>query len=55
MILNAEDGHRYLLLGGDRSLISAGKRLQVIGRPQPGLMTTCQEGTPFKVSQVRAI
>lgn len=55
MVLRAEDGNEYLLLGGDRSVISAGKRLEVVGRSQPGLMTTCQQGIPFKVSQARPI
>ena len=43
----------YLLLGGDREMIAKGGRLVVRGKPQPGLMTTCQQGTPFQVSEVR--
>jgi len=55
MILTADDGKVYLLLGGDRSVIAKGGRLEATGRPQPGLMTTCQQGIPFTVTQVRAI
>ena len=55
MILTAEDGKIYLLLGGDRSVIARGGRIEATGRPQPGLMTTCQQGIPFTVTQVRAI
>jgi hypothetical protein len=55
MILNADGGAVYLLLGGDRQVINAGGRVEVVGEPQPGLMTTCQQGIPFQVAQVRTI
>lgn len=55
MLLTAEDGKIYLLLGGDRALIGKSGRLEVVGKAQPGLATTCQQGIPFKVSQVKAI
>lgn len=55
MILAADDGKSYLLLGGDRAVIGRGGRLEVVGSAQPGLLTTCSQGIPFKVSQVRAI
>jgi len=53
MLLRA-NGESYLLLGGDRALITAGQRITVRGRPDPGLVTTCQQGTPFVVAEVRA-
>jgi hypothetical protein len=43
----------YLLLGADREVIRQGGRVTVRGKPQPGLMTTCQQGTPFQVSDIR--
>jgi hypothetical protein len=43
----------YNLLGGDRSTLMSGRTVVVRGRPNPGLMTTCQQGTPFEVSEVR--
>ena len=54
LLLKADDGKLYLLLGGDRRVIAGGGRLEVVGTAQPGLMTTCQQGTPFMVSSVRA-
>ncbi|WP_406075027.1 hypothetical protein [Micromonospora sp. NBC_01638] len=40
----------YLLLGGPRDVLMAGVRVEVIGRAEPGMMTTCQQGIPFVVS-----
>jgi hypothetical protein len=55
LLLKADGGKAYLLVGGDRAVIRGGGRLEVVGEPQPGLMTTCQQGTPFAVAQVRRI
>jgi hypothetical protein len=55
LLLRADDGKSYLLVGGDRAVITGGGRLEVVGRPEPGLMTTCQQGDPFQVEQVRRI
>jgi hypothetical protein len=43
----------YNLLGGDPQLLMSGRTVIVRGRPNPGLMTTCQQGTPFQVTEVR--
>ena len=43
----------YLLLGGDRTVIGEGARLTVHGRTDPGLLTTCQQGVPLRVLDVR--
>lgn len=43
----------YLLLGGDRSILMSGRPVEVRGTPDPGLMTTCQQGTPFRVTEVK--
>ncbi|MFG2060613.1 hypothetical protein ACGFIK_04255 [Micromonospora sp. NPDC048871] len=43
----------YLLLGGPREVLTAGAAVTVTGRPEPGLMTTCQQGTPFKVASAK--
>ncbi|MGW0216228.1 hypothetical protein ACWDXH_17745 [Micromonospora chokoriensis] len=40
----------YLLLGGPRDVLTPGARVEVTGRVEPGMMTTCQQGTPFVVS-----
>lgn len=55
ILLTADDGKSYLLIGGDRQVIMGGGRLEVTGQIQPDLMTTCQQGTPFTVSTVRKI
>jgi len=47
-------GQQYLLLGGDRQLLTSGRAVVVRGRPDPTMMTTCQQGTPFMVTEVRA-
>ncbi|MBN1173134.1 MAG: hypothetical protein JXA67_13255 [Micromonosporaceae bacterium] len=43
----------YLLVGGDRAKLTAGKRVTVRGRLEPDLMTTCQQGTPLRVSEIQ--
>ncbi|MBM0231969.1 hypothetical protein JNW91_08900 [Micromonospora sp. STR1_7] len=43
----------YLLLGGPRDVLRAGAKVTVTGRVEPGLMTTCQQGTPFQVETAR--
>lgn len=43
----------YQLVGSADPLIQAGARLSVRGRPNPGLLTTCQQGTPLQVVEVR--
>ncbi|USX55304.1 hypothetical protein [Lentzea sp. HUAS12] len=42
-------GEQYLLLGADPAIAVAGAVVEVSGRPDPGAMTTCQQGTPFHV------
>jgi hypothetical protein len=39
----------YLLLGGPRELLGAGRRVQVTGRVRPDLLTIWQQGTPLVV------
>ncbi|HEV2087135.1 MAG TPA: hypothetical protein VGR21_02370 [Cryptosporangiaceae bacterium] len=55
MILAAEQGEVYLLVGGDRSVLRPGNRVEVVGVLQPGLMTTCQQGTPLTVQRARVV
>jgi hypothetical protein len=45
----------HLLVFDDESLRSAariGVQVTVVGKAQPGMMTTCQQGTPFLVTSV---
>ncbi|MEU4679464.1 hypothetical protein [Micromonospora sp. NPDC023737] len=43
----------YLLIGGPRDVLAVGARVTVTGRVQRGMMTTCQQGTPFVVEAAR--
>jgi hypothetical protein len=49
-VLMRSGGKEYLLLGGDRAIIKPDKRVTVHGRVARGIMTTCQQGIPFQVS-----
>jgi hypothetical protein len=42
-----------LLVGAPRGALKAGARVTVTGHPQPDMVTTCQQGTPFVVESVR--
>ena len=39
----------FLLIGGPRETLRAGAKVTVTGRIQVGLLSTCQQGTPFVV------
>lgn len=43
----------FLLVGGDRARLDRGGKITVRGRTDPGLMTTCQQGTPLRVLELR--
>ncbi|GAA3300888.1 hypothetical protein Dvina_47630 [Dactylosporangium vinaceum] len=51
-VLLATDSQTYLLVGGDKTALKTGATVTVHGRPEPDLMTTCQQGTPFRVTKV---
>lgn len=42
----------YQLTGSVDPIIRPGAHLTVRGRPRPDLMTTCQQGVPFQVTEV---
>jgi len=48
-LLVADGGGGYLLLGGPSGVLKEGARVEVEGTVETGLMTTCQQGRPFKV------
>ena len=52
LLLDAEGGQRYLLVGGDRAELRAGTRVAVTGRVERGLLSTCQQGEPLVVSAI---
>ncbi|MEV0805085.1 hypothetical protein [Micromonospora sp. NPDC050200] len=43
----------YQLIGGPRDVLTVGARVTVTGQPQPDMMTTCQQGTPFVVESAK--
>ncbi len=55
LLLDTGDGQFLLVIPGHvrRSAVRAGGRLVVRGRVEPGLVSYCQQGTPFLVSEVR--
>jgi hypothetical protein len=55
VILNADDGTVYQLLGGDLQVIMSGGRIEVRGVLRPDVMSYCQQGTPLSVQSVRRI
>jgi hypothetical protein len=52
LLLDAEDGRRYLLVGGERAELEAGARVKVTGRLAPDLVSTCQQGEPLVVASI---
>ena len=52
-ILLLSQGAQYLLLGGDPAVLRVGQRVIVRGKAEPGVATTCQQGVPFIVAEVR--
>jgi hypothetical protein len=52
LLLDAEGGRRYLLVGGDRADLRAGSRVAVTGHLDRGLLSTCQQGEPLVVSGI---
>jgi hypothetical protein len=55
VLLQSEQGSVYLLVGGDRSKLTAGGRVQVTGRLSPDLLSICQEGQPLLVRSIKPV
>jgi hypothetical protein len=52
LLLDAEAGGRYLLVGGDRDALVPGARVAVTGRVDHNLLSTCQQGVPLVVAAI---
>ena len=50
LVLTTDDG-TYTLIGQTRGL-TAGRQVTLRGVPAPDVLTTCQQGTPFRVLEV---
>lgn len=47
------NGELYQLIGSASPLLQSGAQVRVRGRPNPNLLTTCQQGIPFEVVEVQ--
>jgi hypothetical protein len=57
LVLTSPSGGSHLLIVRDaqtRAAAKVGSSVTVVGRAQPDMMSTCQQGTPFVVSELRA-
>jgi Protein of unknown function (DUF5818) len=54
LLLDADGGTRYLLVGGERAELAPGSRVAVTGRVDRGLLSTCQQGEPLVVASIEA-
>jgi hypothetical protein len=52
LLLEAENGGRYLLVGGERAELEPGARVAVTGRVDRDLLSTCQQGEPLVVAAI---
>jgi hypothetical protein len=52
ILLDADPGGRYLLVGGERGELLAGTRVKVTGRVDRNLLSTCQQGEPLVVASI---
>ncbi|HEX6343252.1 copper chaperone PCu(A)C [Umezawaea sp.] len=52
LVLTTDSG-QFLLLDGDAQVLRPGTEVVVQGEARPGQATTCQQGTPFTVREVR--
>jgi hypothetical protein len=55
VLLQTDQGTRYLLVGGDRGKLTAGGRVQVTGLLSPDLLSICQEGQPLLVRSIKRV
>lgn len=52
VLLEVGSGGPLLLMGPAVSAYAAGDRVTVRGTPEPDMMTTCQQGSPFSVTSI---
>jgi hypothetical protein len=53
LLLKADDGKTYLLIGGRPAVLRAGQRVEVVGARDDTSVSTCQEGIGFLVTADR--
>jgi Protein of unknown function (DUF5818) len=52
LLLDADGGRPYLLVGGERAALRPGARVAVTGRVERDLLSTCQQGEPLVVASI---
>jgi hypothetical protein len=55
LVLRADGGKSYLLLGADPTVVTAGARVEVVGDLRVDLMSYCMQGTPMVVHRATRI
>ena len=55
VVLRADDGVVWLLIGADPAIARPGARVEVVGDARIDMVTTCMQGTPLAVAQIRRI
>ena len=55
LLLDAEGGGSFLLVGGERAELQPGRRVAVTGRVDRSLLSTCQQGEPLVVASIEAV
>ena len=53
LLLATDQGRTWLLVGGDRAVLTAGARVRVVGEPAPARTGGCQQGEPLRVRDAR--
>ncbi len=54
LILRHSSGDYLLLMSGGAPAARVGAKVTATGRADKGIVTTCQQGTPFVVAEIRA-
>ena len=54
LLLQAEQGGSFLLVGGERAELRPGRRVAVTGWVDRSLLSTCQQGEPLVVASIEA-
>lgn len=55
LLLVGEPGGTYQIIGGDRSVLRPGRRVEVSGTLRPGVASTCQQGVPLTVTKAKVV
>ncbi|SMD18441.1 hypothetical protein [Lentzea albidocapillata] len=54
LVLKADDGRQFLLLGGNPDVLQTGAEVMVEGTPALEKPTTCMQGIPLRVTDAKS-